>query len=130
SVGSLAEAEGLLNSVAKELKAQGSIRWFAWVVLVMRGVETLALRSIDLEPNKSAHYGHYCSMYAAVGRYEETHKSEEQRKEMGSSSLDVVLVNLNEIVGDLMVRERQPENQELKLGCRENEKDKSGMKIC
>ncbi|TVU18399.1 hypothetical protein EJB05_34494, partial [Eragrostis curvula] len=142
SVGRLEEAESLLRVVPEELK----VRALGGLLGLCRfrgewGLgERIALRLIELEPSNNAHYALLCSVYAAAGRWEEAHRVKNMIKERDVRfSPGHRLVNLNEIVGEFRISERQPEGQEiyaildelvsrLKLGCRENEQGESGIK--
>jgi hypothetical protein len=94
---------------------------------------------IELEPSNNAHYALLCSVYAAAGRWEDTHrvkaimKARDERFSPGHR-----LSNLNEIVHEYRVRERQPGSQEmyavldelasrLRIDCRWNEQSESGI---
>lgn len=142
SVGLLEEAEGLLKSIPEDLKARalGGLLGLCRFRGDWRLGERVALRLIELEPSNNAHYALLCNVYAAVGRWEEVHrvkaimKERDERFRPGHR-----LVNLNEIVDEFKIRERQPENQEiyaimddlasrLKLDCKEKEQSDFGIK--
>lgn len=90
---------------------------------------------MELEPSNNVHCALLCNAYAAVGRWGEVHRVKAIMKERDERfSPGHRLVNLNEIVDEFKIRERQPENQEiyfilddlvskLKLDCKEKEKN-------
>lgn len=135
SVGLLEEAEGLLRTMPEELKARALGGLLG--LCRFRGEwglgERIALRLMELEPSNNAHYALLCNVYAAAGRWEEVHRVKNIMKERDVRySPGHRLVNLNDIVQEFKLRERQPESQEiysildklvlgLKLGCRGNE---------
>lgn len=137
SVGLLEEAEGLLQNIPEDLKARalGGLLGLCRFRRDWRLGERIALRLIELEPSNNAHYALLCNVYAAAGRWEEVHRVKAIMKERDERfSPGHRLVNLNEIVDEFKIRERQPENQEiyfilddlvskLKLDCKEKEKN-------
>ncbi|KAK3137764.1 hypothetical protein QOZ80_5BG0456920 [Eleusine coracana subsp. coracana] len=142
SVGLLEEAEGLLRVVPEELKARalGGLLGLCRFRGEWRLGERIALRLIELEPSNNAHYALLCSVYAAAGRWEEAHRVKNIIKQRDVKfSPGHRLVNLNGIVQEFKLRERQPESQEiyailddlvsgLKLGCRKNQQSESEVK--
>lgn len=116
SVGHLEEAEGLLKSVPGELKARalGGLLGLCRFRGEWELGERIALRLIELEPSNCAHYALLCGVYASAGRWEDVHRVKSIIKESDERfSPGHRLVDLNEIVHQFKVRERQPENQEI-----------------
>lgn len=116
SVGLPEEAEGLLRSVPEDLKSRalGGLLGLCRFRGEWGTGERIALRLIELDPSNNAHYALLCSVYAAAGRWEDAHRVKAIMKARDETfSPGHRLSNLNEIVHEYRVRERQPENQEM-----------------